>query len=67
MDETLIPNTLTVVFADCGDAIHVGGPVKYRTVRVALTEEQRKKLARKWHDESIGTAVVEFIDPEPKA
>jgi len=63
----LAPPILTVVFRNDGPLIFCNDSPSYRTVRVRLTGEQRRQLARRWigvdrgqeHFESISQSIIE--------
>jgi hypothetical protein len=55
---------LTVIFRDDAPVIHCGSSPTYRTVQVALTDEQKAKLQTRkgCTTESISMAIIEQLD-----
>lgn len=62
-------DTLTVVFRNDAPMAYAGDSPTYRSVRIKLTNEQRKQLASRFTHSSGGTNYFEeisrcFIEPE---
>ena len=44
---------LTVIIRDYSPLVHMQEPVRFRTVRIELTEDQRRQLALRWTHSSF--------------
>ncbi|WP_165175861.1 hypothetical protein [Desulfovibrio sp. ZJ369] len=60
-EEKLPPDTMTVIIRDDSPMIFCGDGPSYRSVRVKLTEKQRKALALRCTGNSSGTDIWEDI------
>lgn len=61
--ETRLPSRhLTAVIRDDSPVVHAQASPRYRTVRIALTEYQRRQLGLRWTGRLGATDLFEEID-----
>ena len=59
--DRLVPGAMTVVIRDDSPMIHCGDSPSYRTVRIDLTDEQRRAIALHWTGRQGETDIYEVI------